>query len=85
MPARLKFCVLLKNYLNEFFSNFMTFPNFYSSKVWCNFGVINSFLTPSHCFFDYFIKREKKAAKSKKKANYKLFIKKLRPNGSLTL
>ena len=30
---------------------------------------------PSHYFFDYFIKREKKSAKSEKKANFKLFIK----------
>ena len=69
--------------LARIFSNFMTFPDFYSSKSCCsfwknrlsNFGVINSLLTPSHKFFDYFIKREKKAAKSEKKAACILFTK----------
>ena len=50
-----------------------------------NFGVINSLLTPSHKFFDYFIKREKKATKSEKKATCNLFIEKLRLNRSLTM
>ena len=37
VPAVLNYCVLLKNYSQEFFSNFMTFPEFYSSQSWCNF------------------------------------------------
>ena len=63
--------------------NFMTFPDFYLSKIWQNFSkiclstfeIINSFLTPSHQFFDYFLKCKKKAAKNKKKAKCKLLIK----------
>ena len=44
-------------------------------KVLSNFEVINSSLTISYKFFDYFIKRKENAAKSKKKAKCKLFIK----------